>query len=178
MPERYVDYGTEPFIGINWARVRYVRWLSDQYRHVVYADLDVGWLADPLWYLNAIAKVFPLAFQTEALRRFPPVCCVGDSCPRGRRRSRFSYSTPCCRITTPASRGAACRRTEYVDAMITRTQACSSTCICCLKDCSSTAFGYRNLLDRPAAVLRRCSADWSHSYFTPTGRSGLRTSEN
>ncbi len=93
MPERYVDYGTEPFVAINWHKVRYIRWLLDHYRHVVYADLDV--VADPLWYLNAIAKVFPFAFQAEALRRFLPVLCW-DSCPRGRRRSRFSYSTPRC----------------------------------------------------------------------------------
>src|SRR3954469_12053940 len=45
MPERYVDYGTEPFIAVNWEKVRFIRWLLDRYRHVVYADLDVGWLA-------------------------------------------------------------------------------------------------------------------------------------
>ena len=77
IPEGYVDYGTEPFIAINWEKVRYIRWLLDRYRHVVYADLDVGWLADPLWYLDAVAKFFPLAFQTEGLRRFPPVLCWG-----------------------------------------------------------------------------------------------------
>src|SRR4051812_17165948 len=64
MPESYVDYGTEPFIAVNWQKVRYIRWLLDRYRHVVYADLDVGWLADPLWYLDAVGKFFPLAFQT------------------------------------------------------------------------------------------------------------------
>jgi hypothetical protein len=47
MPERYVDYGTEPFIAVNWRRSCYIRWLLDRYRHVVYADLDVGWLGDP-----------------------------------------------------------------------------------------------------------------------------------
>lgn len=77
MPERYVDYGTEPFIAVNWEKVRYIRWLLDRYRHVVYADLDVGWLADPLWYLDAVTKFFPLAFQTEGVRRFPPVLCWG-----------------------------------------------------------------------------------------------------
>src|SRR4051794_4256983 len=77
MPERYADYGTEPFIAINWEKVRYIRWLLDRYRHVVYADLDVGWLADPLWYLDAVAKFYSLAFQTEGLRRFPPVLCWG-----------------------------------------------------------------------------------------------------
>src|SRR3954468_23335694 len=77
MPERYADYGTEPFIAVNWEKVRYIRWLLDRYRHVIYADLDVGWLADPLWYLDEIGKVFPLAFQSEALPRFPPVLCWG-----------------------------------------------------------------------------------------------------
>ncbi|CAN7427555.1 putative nucleotide-diphospho-sugar transferase [Bradyrhizobium sp. LjRoot220] len=77
MPERYVDYGTEPFIAVNWEKVRYIRWLLDRYRHVVYADLDIGWLADPLWYLDAVAKFYPLAFQTEGLRRFPPLLCWG-----------------------------------------------------------------------------------------------------
>lgn len=77
LPDRYSDYGTDPFIEINWAKVHYLRWLLDRYRHVVYADLDVGWLADPLWYLDAIARFFPLAFQTEGLRRFPPVLCWG-----------------------------------------------------------------------------------------------------
>ena len=77
IPDHYADYGTEPFIAVNWEKVRYIRWLLDRYRHVVYADLDVGWLADPLWYLDAVARFYPLAFQTEALRRFPPVLCWG-----------------------------------------------------------------------------------------------------
>jgi hypothetical protein len=77
MPERYVEYGTEAFLAINWAKVRYLRWLLEQHRHVVYADLDVAWLSDPLWYLQSVARHYPLAFQTEAVRRFPPVCCWG-----------------------------------------------------------------------------------------------------
>lgn len=77
MPTCYVDYGTEAFIAINWSKVRYLRWLLQRYDHVVYADIDIGWLADPLWYLQAVARHFPLAFQTEAVRRFPPVFCWG-----------------------------------------------------------------------------------------------------
>jgi Nucleotide-diphospho-sugar transferase len=76
-PHAYVEYGTEPFISINWAKVRYLRWLLDRYRHVVYADVDVAWLSDPLWYLQSVALHYPLAFQTEAVPRFPPVCCWG-----------------------------------------------------------------------------------------------------
>lgn len=77
VPLLYSDYGSEAFIAINWHKVRYIRWLLDRYRHVVYADLDIGWLADPLGYLRAVAEVFPLAFQSEAVRRFPPVLCWG-----------------------------------------------------------------------------------------------------
>lgn len=73
----YVEYGTPAFIAINWAKVRYLRRLLEQFHHVVYADVDVAWLADPLWYLRAVAGQYPLAFQTEAVRRFPPVCCWG-----------------------------------------------------------------------------------------------------
>ena len=47
--EGYVEYGIPAFISINWAKVRYLRWLLQQYRQVVYADVDVAWLADPLW---------------------------------------------------------------------------------------------------------------------------------
>lgn len=74
---RYADFGTEAFIAINWSKVRYLRWLLERYDHVVYADVDVAWLADPLWYLQSVARHFPLAFQTEAVRRFPPVFCWG-----------------------------------------------------------------------------------------------------
>src|SRR4051812_13267351 len=77
IPVIYSDYGSEAFIAINWHKVRYIRWLLDRYRHVVYADLDVGWLADPLWYLDKVAETFPLAFQSETIRRFPPVFCWG-----------------------------------------------------------------------------------------------------
>jgi hypothetical protein len=77
IPLLHSDYGSEAFIAINWHKVRYIRWLLDRYRHVVYADLDVGWLADPLWYLRAVAEIFPLAFPSESIRRFPPVLCWG-----------------------------------------------------------------------------------------------------
>jgi Nucleotide-diphospho-sugar transferase len=73
----YVEYGTPAFVSINWVKVRYLQWLLEQHRHVVYADVDVAWLGDPLWYLQSVARCYPLAFQTEAVRRFPPVCCWG-----------------------------------------------------------------------------------------------------
>jgi len=77
MPQQYAPYGTPDFVSINWTKVRYLRWLLEQHRHVVYADVDVAWLGDPLWYLQSVALHYPLAFQTEGIRQFPPVLCWG-----------------------------------------------------------------------------------------------------
>jgi hypothetical protein len=88
MPQGYVEYGTQAFIAINWAKVRYLRWLLEDYRHVVYADIDVAWLSDPLWYLQSVARHYSLAFQTEAVRRFPPVSCWGFASMRATDISR------------------------------------------------------------------------------------------
>ena len=74
---QYAEYGSREFIAITWAKLRYLLSLLEQHRHVVYADVDVAWLGDPLWYLQSIARHSPLAFQTEAVRQFPPVWCWG-----------------------------------------------------------------------------------------------------
>jgi hypothetical protein len=78
---------------INWCKVRYLNWLLEQYDHVVYADLDVGWLADPLWYLQTVGQHFPLAFQTEACRQFPPVMCWGLFSARSSEVTRRLFTT-------------------------------------------------------------------------------------
>jgi hypothetical protein len=77
MPQKYVEYGTEGFIQVTWAKVRYLRWLLDRHEHVVYADIDVAWLGNPLRYLQSVAHHYPLAFQTEAIAKFPPPYCIG-----------------------------------------------------------------------------------------------------
>src|SRR5438445_2779112 len=74
-PRQYAEYGSREFVAINWAKLRYLLSLLEQHRHVVYADVDVAWLGDPLWYLQSIARYSPLAFQTEAIRQFPPGWC-------------------------------------------------------------------------------------------------------
>lgn len=76
-PRQYAEYGSRDFIAINWAKLRYLLSLLERHRHVVYADVDVAWLRDPLWYLQFIARHAPLAFQTEAVSQFPPAWCWG-----------------------------------------------------------------------------------------------------
>jgi Nucleotide-diphospho-sugar transferase len=152
MPERYVDYGTEPFIAINWHKVRYIRWLLDQYRHVVYADLDVGWLAEPLWYLNAIAKVFPLAFQTEALRRFPPVLCWGFLSARSSEVTLQLLDTMLRDYEARPAEAPLVDEQNTLDAMITQDPGLLEHVHLLSEGLFVNGLGYRNLLDRPAAV--------------------------
>jgi hypothetical protein len=37
----------------------------------------VSWIRNPLPYLTQVAEIYPLAFQTEGLPRFPPALCLG-----------------------------------------------------------------------------------------------------
>ena len=75
--DAYANYGTRTFIEINWSKVYYLLWLLKDHDHVVYADVDVGWIANPLPYLLSVANLFPLAFQTESQPCFPPMLCWG-----------------------------------------------------------------------------------------------------
>ncbi len=74
---QYAGFGTPLFNDICWAKIGLLRRLLDRHEHVVYADLDIGWLRDPLPYLADVAEHYPLAFQTEGLPCFPPVLCCG-----------------------------------------------------------------------------------------------------
>ena len=75
--EQPLDYGSLSFNDAMWMKVRLVRGLLDECDRVVYADLDVAWLRDPLPYLAAVLDRYPIAFQTEAQGRFPPAVCAG-----------------------------------------------------------------------------------------------------
>jgi hypothetical protein len=148
-PERYVDYGTEPFIAINWHKVRYIRWLLDQYRHVVYADLDVGWLADPLWYLTAISRCFRL-LPDRALRRF-------HRCTKGIpvRKVVGVASALDTMLRVYEARPAAAPLVDEQDtlnAMITQDPNLLEHVYLLPEGLFVNGLGYRNLLDRPAAV--------------------------
>jgi Nucleotide-diphospho-sugar transferase len=75
--EAYCNFGSPAFTGISWKKIVLVRRLLDQHPYVIYADLDVAWLRNPLPYLAEVASIYPMAFQTEALPRFPPALCAG-----------------------------------------------------------------------------------------------------
>lgn len=73
----YASFGTPSFTDISWKKVFFIRQLIGHHPHVVYADLDVSWIRNPLPYLIEVALVFPIAVQTEGLPRFPPAFCWG-----------------------------------------------------------------------------------------------------
>jgi len=152
MPERYVDYGTEPFIAINWHKVRYIRWLLDQYRHVVYADLDVGWLADPLWYLEAVARFYPLAFQTEALRRFPPVLCWGFLSAKSSPATLRLFDTMLADYGARPPGQPMVDEQKTLDAMINLNPGLLGDVYLLPEGLFVNGIGYRSLLDGPPAV--------------------------
>ena len=152
MPESYANYGTQPFIAVNWEKVRYIRWLLGRYRHVVYADLDVGWLADPLWYLEAVARFFPLAFQTEALRRFPPVLCWGFLSAKSSDATLRLLDAMLSDNDARPSGELPVDEQKTLDEMITKNPGLLGNVYLLSEGLFVNGIGYRSLLSEPAAV--------------------------
>lgn len=73
----YSSFGSSSFTEISWKKISFIRQLIETHPHVVYADLDVSWIRNPLPYLIQVAQVYPIAIQTEGLPRFPPALCWG-----------------------------------------------------------------------------------------------------
>lgn len=75
--KEYSSFGSRSFTDISWKKVFFIRQLIGIHPHVIYADLDVSWIRNPLPYLAQVALVYPIAIQTEGLPRFPPALCWG-----------------------------------------------------------------------------------------------------
>jgi nucleotide-diphospho-sugar transferase len=75
--EQYDRFGSRSFTEITWKKIFFIRQLIEVHAHVIYADLDVSWIRNPLPYLTQVAEIYPVAFQTEGLPRFPPALCFG-----------------------------------------------------------------------------------------------------
>lgn len=73
----YSSFGSGSFTEISWKKIFFIRQLIRIHAHVVYADLDVCWIRNPLPYLIQVAMVYPIAIQTEGQPRFPPALCWG-----------------------------------------------------------------------------------------------------
>lgn len=75
----YSSYGSKEF-----ARLTALKWPGIAHLlkqpgtgNVVYTDVDITWLANPLPLLSQIATIYDLAIQTEGLPVFPPRFCTG-----------------------------------------------------------------------------------------------------
>lgn len=75
--ESYSSFGSQQFNSISWMKILFIRQLLRDFEHVIYSDIDVIWLRNPIPYLAQVAKTYPLAFQTEGQPRFPPAVCAG-----------------------------------------------------------------------------------------------------
>jgi len=103
-------------------------------------------------YLDAIGKTFPLAFQTEALRRFPPLLCWGFLSAKS---SDFTLELLDAMLGDFDSRGPdqpPVDEQNTLDAMITRDPALLGSIHLLSKGLFVNGLGYRNLLGETAAV--------------------------
>jgi hypothetical protein len=75
--QKYSSFGSSSFTDLSWKKLAFVRDLIELHPHVIYADLDISWIRNPLPYLSEVAAVYPIAIQTEGLPRFPPALCCG-----------------------------------------------------------------------------------------------------
>jgi hypothetical protein len=76
-PDRYVEYGTDAFRRLIHLRFLILRTILQEGNRVVYADLDVAWLRNPLPYLGEVLERYAWALQTEPVAAFPPLFCIG-----------------------------------------------------------------------------------------------------
>jgi hypothetical protein len=77
MPTAYLDYGTPEFNRLMRLKFPVLRALLQEGRSVVYADVDVAWIRNPLPYLARVLEIYPWACQTEPFPAFPPDFCLG-----------------------------------------------------------------------------------------------------
>lgn len=77
MPDEYLNYGTYGFNRLMRHRFPVLRRFLERGRRLVYADVDVAWLRNPLPYLASVLETFPWACQTESYAAFPAPFCVG-----------------------------------------------------------------------------------------------------
>ena len=152
MPQRYAHYGSPDFVAINWMKVRYLRWLLRQHRHVVYADVDVAWLGDPLWYLQSVARHYPLAFQTEGVRQFPPVLCWGFASIKATDVSRRLLDTMLDRHDKRPSGSAALDEQVVCNAIVAEDPSWISQIYALPEGLFLSGLGFRGLLAEPAAA--------------------------
>lgn len=74
----YADFGTTDFRKFTIVKWLAIRWLLAQgVPQVVFTDVDIAWIRNPLKYLQRIAKSYDLAIQNEAIKLGRAEVCTG-----------------------------------------------------------------------------------------------------
>lgn len=76
-PEHYSEFGSVPFNRLMCRRLPALRTLMTQCQRMLYADVDVSWLRNPLPYLTRVLDRYAWALSTEGVASFPPIFCMG-----------------------------------------------------------------------------------------------------
>jgi len=77
MSSTYAQYGSPEFTYVEKYRFPALRAIMAEGKRVIYTDVDVAWMRNPLPYLSDVLDTFACAMQTEALAVFPPMFCLG-----------------------------------------------------------------------------------------------------
>jgi hypothetical protein len=75
---KYFDYGSKEFrrfMGSKWRAIRFL--LESGFARVIYTDVDVAWIRNPLPLIKQTLKCYEIAIQTEGVETFPPDYCCG-----------------------------------------------------------------------------------------------------
>jgi len=85
------DFDTASFNLMMQQKVLFIERSLRDYKYVIYSDLDVAWLKNPLPLLFEISKEFDVAFQSEVQASARPVLCFGFVSIRSTIFSRFLF---------------------------------------------------------------------------------------
>jgi hypothetical protein len=86
-------FGTPCYNQFMHQKVLFIQRNLHIYRHVIYSDLDVAWLRNPVPHLNEIHKEHSFAFQSEAQSVCRKILCFGFVSIRSSVISRYFISS-------------------------------------------------------------------------------------
>jgi hypothetical protein len=84
-------FGTPCYNQLMHQKVLFIQRNLHTYRHVIYSDLDVAWLRNPVPHLNEIHKEHSFAFQSEAQSVCRKILCFGFLSIRSSIVSRYYF---------------------------------------------------------------------------------------
>ena len=85
------DFDTASFNLMMQQKVLFIERSLRDYKYVIYSDLDIAWLKNPLPLLLEVLNEFDFAFQSEVQASARPVLCFGFASIRSTVFSRFLF---------------------------------------------------------------------------------------